>query len=204
MDSNVTTIFLSMALTIAFTQLVSAQPAPLSVWILFFYFCFRKCSYYASDVRFNQLSTKIFKKENISERFLHFTFGISTLFLFVVTGYFITEPCKFFLFTALALVINIMWLIMLLLLIDPTFDNNPKLTIRQMFKNFIVINVIEIFICVIGGLWLACKWKWDGMVYMAIQPWVFSLSVGLLVFVMFVDILLHKYFLFDPDYKCEP
>lgn len=203
MDSNVTTIFLSMALTIAFTQLVKLQSPGWEIWVIFFYFAFRKISYYVADVRFNELSLKIFRQETVTERMFNLFFGVSTLFLFIVSGYFVSSPVKFYFWSAFTLLINIAWIILLLVLIDPEKDKNHKLSIRAMFKNFIFINIAEIVIFTISALWLNGQWATKGLTFEEIKPWIFGISLGGLGFIMLIDFLLHKYFLFDPNYSVE-
>ena len=46
MDTNVITVFFGMALTVAFTKLVEAQNIAWDTWFIFFYFVFRRISYY--------------------------------------------------------------------------------------------------------------------------------------------------------------
>ena len=138
-----------MALTIAFTRLVEIQSPGWEIWVIFFYFAFRKISYYVADVRFNELSLEIFRQETVTERMFNLFFGVITLFLFIVAGYFITSPVKFYFWSALTLLLNIAWLVLLLVLIDPEKDSNNKLTIRSMFRNFIFINIAEISILII-------------------------------------------------------
>ena len=87
MDKNVTTIFLSIALTVSFTQFVSIkEPGPgIDLWTIFLYFIFRKVSYYAFDLRFADLSENVYKEETKIARMFNFFFGLSTLFLFIGT-----------------------------------------------------------------------------------------------------------------------
>jgi len=204
MDKNVTTIFLSKALTIAFTRLAGSVSPILPVWFVFSYFVLRKINYFISDVRFADLSKDLFKSGTMTERMFSMILGVATLFLFIVAGYYVIEPYMFFLWTACALLINILWIAVLRILVDPVKDRNPNLTIRTLFKNYIIINAFEILICLVSGLWLSGKWQWPGMTFETIQPWVFGVSLGLLGFIMLLDLLLHKVFLFDYEYKCEP
>jgi hypothetical protein len=203
MDKNVTTIFLSMALTIAFTRLVGSTNPTIGMWAIFLYFVFRKISYYVCDIRFSELSANIFKQETTTERMFNLFLGVSTLFMFIVSGYFVIQIDAFFLWQSLALLFNIGWVILLLILIDPVKDKNPKLTVRRMFRNFIIINSIEMIIFLVGGLWLSCKWVINGISDEVISKWILGIVLGTLSFIMLIDFLLHKYFLFDPTYKCD-
>lgn len=203
MDVNVITIFLSLALTIAFTRMWDLSPIPITTWMIFFYFCFRRCCCYLAEVRLVTLEPHLLKTDMLFERFAAFAFGIDALFLFVVTGYNVTKPDHFFLWSSLALLVNIIWLIVVLLLVDKANDTNPKLTVREMLRNCLILKGLEAVICLFGGTWLYCKWEWDGMDFSTIQPWVFLLSLGLLVFIIIVEAILHKAFLFDSTYKIK-
>ena len=201
MDKNVTTIFLSIALTISFTQLATTNNPEYYQWFLFFYFIFRKVGYYAFDVRFADLTETIFKEETKTERMFNFFFGISTLFLFIVTGYFVIEPIKFFFFNSATLFINIFWMIILIIAIDDTKDRNPKLPIKRIFKNFIWINIVEIVFCMTAGLLLKCEFTLDNLPFAETKPYIYLFLVGGLFLIFIVDTVLHKDFLFDPRYS---
>lgn len=201
MDKNVHTVFLSMALTLGLTRMAGEAPHQWPVWLIFAYFILRKTSYFPTDIRFTALAPQLFKPGSLVERMLDLLFGIFTLFLFLVVSYYVVEPRLFFLWYALALFVNIMWLILLYALIDPAQDQHPRLTVREMFRNFAVINGIEVGLCLLVGFWLVGKWQWPGLSYETAEPWIFGLAIGVLVFLMLIDVLIHKEFMFDPDYN---
>jgi len=203
MDRSVFTIFLSMSLTVAFTRIVNITNPSFGVWLIFFYFVFRKISYYVADARFSDISCDVFKQETVTERMFHLLLGVSSLFLFIVAGYYVTNPSVFFLWNAFALFINICWLVLLLILVDPEKDKNQQLQIRTMFRNFIMINAVEIVFSLTAGLWIKCRWEWQGVNYYDLEPWVLGIGLGTLFFIMLIDFLLHKHFLFDPKYSCS-
>lgn len=203
MDRNVFTIFLSMSLTVAFTRIVAVETPTWGMWGVFLYFVFRKISYYVADARFADISGSLFRAETVTERMFHLLLGVASLFLFIVAGYYVTTPSAFFLWKSFALLINIFWLVLLMILVDPQKDKNSRLTVRTMFRNFSIINGVEILVCLIAGFWLRGKWEWKGSAFAELEPWVLGLGLGTLFFIMLIDFLLHKYFLFDPTYTCE-
>lgn len=204
MDKNVTTIFLSIALSLSFTQFASIHDANSYQWLIFCYFIFRKVSYYAFDLRFADISEDVFKAETKMARMFNFFFGISTLFLFIVTGYFVIDPIKFFFFNSATLFANIGWIVILLIAIDDKKDRNPTLTVKKILNDFIWINIIEIFICVVAGIIIKSEIQINKLTYAQYEGYVIPISLGILFFIFIIDILLHQDFLFDPKYSIKP
>jgi hypothetical protein len=205
MDKNVLTVFLSIGLTLAFTRIAALETVPVLVWGFFWYYVIRRITYYVADIRFADLAAgDVFRADSSAERVGNLFLGVVTLFLFAMSGFFVSEPLRFFTWTMITLAFNVFWLFILLRAIDPARDQNPSLTIRRMFKNFIGINVFEIIICAVASLWLVNKWGVGTRPFETIQPWVLTVTLIVLCATMVGDLLFHREFVVATSYPTNP
>lgn len=189
-----------MALTIAFTRLVSLE-ATSTMWAIYIYFGFRKITYYITDIRFSDLCDDVFIEDSTLTRMFNLFLGVLTLFMFIVSGYYVIAPPTFFILNAITLTINLVWLVLLNNAIDPNKDKNNKLTISRMFKNFMIINIVEILLCVASGVWLDGNYQFNQHPFAEIENVIYIISLGFLFLIMFLDLFLHREFLFNPKYS---
>jgi len=200
MEYSISTIFLSMALTVALMRFIGLQDPPVEVWGIFFFFIVNKIRFYIGDIRYARIAPIIVRDDSHTDQIIALLLGIGVLFIFILMGYYVIDPSKFYLWYSLGLIINIGWLWYLRNMIDPQKDTYKKRLVRDVIKSWIILDFYELPITFTTGVLLFAKPEIGNIKFEQMELWVIYTSIGILVFIAFMELIINKIFLFDRYY----
>jgi hypothetical protein len=201
MDPNLAIVFVSMALTVAITRLAGETDPTGSSVAICLYFILRRVNYYIIDKKFALMFDSMIKPGREFERIIETYLGVITLFCFLISGFYVIDPKRFFWWTCLALIFNVLWLILVRFLIDGSKDRNKVLRVSELYRNSIVENLAEVAVCLAVAIVLTIEPNHEKLPFQTVASWSIGLGLGILGFIMFFDLVVHRHFLsseYDP------
>lgn len=148
LDQRITTVFLSMALMAALVSLLTADNLSAFIWLAFIYFVVNKIRYFQGDIKLSDAFHKVSKESTDTEKLFSMFFGSTVLLLFVIVGINVIRLPQYYLFTAIALLADSLWLWLLITCIDEEKDTGAVTgkPIKKVIKSWFIINSVEMLL----------------------------------------------------------
>ena len=185
-------VFMTTALTTAVRDFSNLSPVDRHwyQWWIMGYFVITKIQFFHGDVN---LTDRLPRLESAGitwrRRAVSYFSGVASLFMFLLVAFSITDPARFFLWQAVALVLDVIWVWNTRATIDPNNDVASPTT-RTMLSWWIGLDLVGFGVC--AGLF----WVWNSFLARETVRLLTGIGLGVLTFDKFVDYAWYRDFYF--------